>query len=179
MNASNSKKFEAFVFVHAAYLFSKIEDQITAYAHEIVAPPAELTRRVVELFQRNQTIRQQLGSAHPVLSLSGSLPKGHSVMAEATVDASSRETMQGVKPRRKISAAGLRAIRRAQRTRWAKHKRGLEQSIAKKMGKSWKQKYGKPHWTQTAVGRKKLAKMNRHRKNGKMGPLLVPGRKAA
>lgn len=175
MNASITKKIQASILPHAIYLFAKIEDQITTYANRLGTSPSELARQVVDLITDSPALRDGLRSTDPLLQVRNPSARRASLLTETEVDEVSRGTVPRVK--RRMSAAGRRAIKLAQRARWARHKTTLEQSIAKKQGKTWRQRFGSPHWTQTAAGRKKLIKMNKNRKNGKMGPLLM--RKAA
>lgn len=103
------------------YAFSHVETWIEDYAKSNQLSAYELTVGVAELLQR-QTHGALLGLEHRVPAQSRpQASAGSDAVAEVEVARGARSKVQRVK--RYISPKGMKALRAAQKKRWAKHKK--------------------------------------------------------
>lgn len=104
--------------LEVVYAFSHVETWIEDFAKSSQLSSHELTVGVAELLQR-QTLGAVLGLEHRLPEKPGSQTAERSdAMAEMEMAGGTRGKVQRVK--RRLSASGLRAIRRAQKIRWAR-----------------------------------------------------------
>lgn len=185
MNAGRTEKSKGFILTHAAYAYAKVETWLEAYANEIVAPLPEFTERVVELFN-SQAIRHRMGHTHSMLPMSVASSERGPSKRQKELDEDPRSLhVQGVgEPyRRHMSKTGRAKIARAQRARWRKQRANDRAEAAATIAAETKKNKKKPfsykgkHWTQTTAGKKRLKRMHKNGKNGRLGPALL--RKAA
>lgn len=96
------------------YAFSHVETWLEDYAKSNRIPVYELTARVAELLRSNGTE----SSTAQVREMRRQGTRPHSRVEHLEVDSAASPKLQ--RKKRKITAAGLKAIRKAQKARWAK-----------------------------------------------------------